>query len=91
MPRDASSLSVASIVQYVERKFLLNLTITSSTVLTATFNSYRNRQISTPHNIDTPVLIDKKSAQLITSVRGPSIPNLVEIQSLRSSGKMGEI
>jgi len=30
------------------------------TVLTATFNSYGDRQISTPHKIDTPEPIDKK-------------------------------
>jgi len=29
-------------------------------VSTATFNSYGNRQISTPHKIDTPELINKK-------------------------------
>jgi len=39
-------------------------------VLTATFNSYENRQISTPHLINTPEPIDKKLAQLITSARG---------------------
>jgi len=30
------------------------------TVLTATFNSYRDRQISAPQNINTPEPIDKK-------------------------------
>jgi len=30
------------------------------TVLTATFNSYGNRQISAPHKINTPEPIDKK-------------------------------
>jgi len=30
------------------------------TVLTATFNSYGDRQISTPHKINTPEPIDKK-------------------------------
>jgi len=29
-------------------------------MLTATFNSYGNRQISTPHKIDTPKLTNKK-------------------------------
>jgi len=33
----------------------------------------------------------KNSAQLITSARGPPIPNLVEIHSLGASGQMGEI
>ena len=40
------------------------------TVLTATFNSW-NRQISTPYKINTPEPIEKKSAQLMTSARGP--------------------
>ena len=31
------------------------------TVLTATFNSYGDRQISTPHKINNPELIDKKN------------------------------
>jgi len=31
------------------------------TVSTATFNSYGDRQISTPHKIDTPEPIDKKT------------------------------
>jgi len=35
-------------------------------VLTATFNSYGDRQISTPHKINTPEPIDKKkSAELL--------------------------
>ena len=41
------------------------------TVLTATFNSYGDRQISTPYKIDTPEPIDKNSAQLIMSTRRP--------------------
>jgi len=60
-------------------------------VLTATLNSYGNRQISTPHKSNNLEPIYKKSAQLITSTRGPPIPNLVEIHSLGASGKMGEI
>ena len=39
-------------------------------MLTATFNSYGDRQISTPHKIYTPEPIDKKSAELITPARG---------------------
>jgi len=61
------------------------------TVLMATFNSYGNRQISIPHKINTPEPIDKKMAQLITSVRGPPIPNLVEIYLLGASGQICEI
>ena len=62
------------------------------TVLTATFNSYGDRQISTLHNIDTPEPIDKNSAHLITSVRGPIVPNLVQIRiPVGASGQMGEI
>jgi len=59
------------------------------TVLTATINSYGNWQISTPHKIDTPGPIDKNCAQLI--IRGPPIPNSVQINPLRASGKIGEI
>jgi len=33
-------------------------------VLTATFNSYGNRQISTPHKINTPEPIDKKIGKI---------------------------
>jgi len=60
-------------------------------VLTATFNSYGDRQISTPYKINTPEPIDKKSAQLITSARGLCIPNLIQIHPLGASGQMGEI
>ena len=52
-------------------------------MLTATFNSYGDRQISTPLKINNPEPIYKKSAQLITSARGPPIPNLIEIHSLK--------
>ena len=40
-----------------------------------------------PHKINTPEPIDKKLTQLITSARGPPIPNLVEIHSLGASGR----
>ena len=61
-------------------------------VLTATFNSYGDRQISTPYKINTPEPIDKKNLeQLITSARGPCVPNLIQIHPLGASGQMGEI
>ena len=44
-----------------------------------------------PHKINTPEPIDKKIGTLITSARGPPIPNLVEIHSLGASGQMGEM
>ena len=44
-----------------------------------------NRQISTPYKINTPEPIEKNLAQLITSARGPPIPNLVQIHLLRAS------
>ena len=71
----------------------LNITVWTvvQTVLTATFNSYGNRQISTPHKINTCEPIDKKWAKLITSARGQPIPNLVEIYSLGASGQISEI
>ena len=61
------------------------------TMLTATFNSYGNRQISTPTKSIPLNWSTKKSAQLITSTRGPPIPNMVQIHPLRDSGQMGEI
>ena len=61
------------------------------TMLTATFNSYGNRQIS-PRTKSIPLnRSTKKSAQLTTPARGPPIPNLVEINSLGASGQMDEI
>jgi len=46
----------------VVRKKLLIITVWTvvQAVLTATFNSYGDRQISTPHKINTPEPIDKK-------------------------------
>jgi len=61
------------------------------TVLTATFNSYGDRQISTPRKSIYLNRSTKNSAQLITFARGPPIPNLVEIHPLGASGQMGEI
>jgi len=61
------------------------------TVLTATLNSYGNRQISTPTRSIPLSWSTKKSAQLITSTRGHLIPNLVQINPPRASGQMGEI
>ena len=60
------------------------------TVLTATFNSYGDRQISTPpHKMDTP---EHKKFSTIDYVReGTPIPNVVQIQPLGASGQMGEI
>jgi len=54
----------------------------ASTVLTATkqVKSMDTGQIWPPYRIETPQPIAKKSAQLITSARGPRITNLVEIQ-----------
>jgi len=53
------------------------------TVLTATFNSYGDRQVSPPPTKSIPPNgSTKKPAQLITSAKGPPIPNLVEINSL---------
>ena len=58
------------------------------TVLTATFNSYGNRQISTPHTKSIPLnRSSKNSAQLIMSTRGPTIPSLVQIRPVGDSGQ----
>ena len=40
--------------------WLITVWTVVQTVLTATFNSYGDRQISTPHKINTPEPIDKK-------------------------------
>jgi len=70
---------------------ITNHSLNVSSVLTATFNSYGYRQISTPHKINTPELIDKKSAQLITSARGTPVPNLVQIHPLGASWQTGKM
>jgi len=61
------------------------------TVLTATFNSYGNRQISTPTKSIPLNWSTRKSAQLIISTRGSPIPNLVQIHPLMASDQMDEI
>jgi len=61
------------------------------TVLTATFNSYGNRQISTPYKINTPEPIEKKFGTIDYVARGPTIPNLVQMHPMRASEQMGEI
>jgi len=55
-------------------------------VLTATFNSNGDRQISTPHKIDTPEAIDKKLGTVDVHETTP-IPNLVQIHTLGASGQ----
>jgi len=70
---------------------LITVSTVVQTVLTATFNFYGDRQISTPTKSIPLNRSTKNSAQLITSARGPPIPNLVEIHSLGASGQMGEI
>jgi len=59
----------------------------SQTVLTVTFNSYGDRQISTPTKSIPLNQSTKNSAQLIMSARGLSIPNLVQIHPLTASGQ----
>jgi len=60
-------------------------------VLTATFNSHGNRQISTPKKVIPLNRPTKNSSQLIASARGTAIPNLVQIYSLGASEKLGEM
>jgi len=50
-----------------DRRWIITVWTVVQTVLTATFNNYGNRQISTPYKISTPEPIEKNSAQLITS------------------------
>jgi len=57
----------------------------------ATFNSYGNRQISTPYKINTPEPIDKKFGTVYYVREGTPIPDLVQIHPLRASGQMDEI
>ena len=52
------------------------------TVLTATFNSYGNRQISTPHKINIPEPIDKKIGTIDYISEGQPIPNLIFKKSI---------
>ena len=63
------------------------------TVLTATFTSYGNRQISTPPSTKLIPLNQstKYSAQFIVSARGSTIPDLVEILSLGASEQVDEL
>jgi len=58
-------------VQMRATKLDITVWMVVQTVLTATFNSYGNRQISTPYKISTPEPIKKNFAQMITSARGP--------------------
>jgi len=60
-------------------------------VLTATFNSYGDRQISTTYKINTPEPIDKKFGIVDYVREGTLIPNLIQIHPLGASGQMGEI
>jgi len=60
-------------------------------VLTATFNSYGDSQISTPSKSIPLNQSTKNLAQLITSARGSCIPNLIQMHPLGASEQMGEI
>jgi len=63
------------------------------TVLTATFiyYSYGNKQISTPTKSIPLNRPTKNLAQSIMSMRGPPLPNFVQIHPLTVSGQIGEI
>jgi len=65
--------------------------ITVQTVLTATFNSYGNRQISPPSTKSIPLNRSTKNWHNYYVREGPPMPNLVKIHPLEASGKMGEI
>jgi len=69
--------------------FIITVWTVVQTVLTATFNSYGDRQILTPTKSIPLNRLTTNLAQLITSMRGPPIPNLVEIHQLGASGKNG--
>jgi len=61
-------------------------------MLTATFNSYGNRPVSTPpHKINTPEPINNKNGVFDHIREGTPVPNLVGIHPLGASGQVGEI
>jgi len=57
------------------------------TVLTTTFNSYGNRQISTPHEINTPERIDKKIGTIDYIRQGTSYTKFGRNPFTGASGK----
>ena len=61
------------------------------TVLTATFNSYGDRQISTPHKIDTSEHIDKKFSTIDYVREGTPYTKFGTNPPMGDSGQMGEI
>jgi len=61
------------------------------TVLTVTFNSYGDRQISTPYKINTPEPIDKKFGTIDYVREGTSYTKFGRNPSTGASGQMGEI
>jgi len=60
-------------------------------VLTVTFNSYGDRQISTPYKINTPEPIDKKFGTIDYVREGTSYTKFGRNPSTGASGQMGEI
>jgi len=83
----------------LETPLRLSVWTVVQTVLTATFNSYGDRQISTPHKINNPKTLKKSRIKSVDWQKIGTIdyicegilPNLVEIHSLGASGQMGEI
>ena len=61
------------------------------TVLTATFNSYGNRQISAPHKINTPEPIDKKIGTIDYICEGTSYTKFGRNLFAGASGQISEI
>ena len=60
-------------------------------MLTATFNSYRDRQISTPYKIYTPEPIDKKFGTVDYVREGTLYTKFDTNLPTGASGQMGEI
>ena len=60
-------------------------------VLTATFNSYGDRQISTPYKINTPEPIDKKFGTVDYDRDGTLYTKFDTNSPTGASGQMGDI
>jgi len=88
---------MSGLVQFTQRKSTVKpgrITVWTvvQTVLTATFNSYGDRQTSTPpHKIDTPEPIDKKFCTIDYVPEEAHYTKFGTNRPVGASGQMGEI
>jgi len=68
-----------------------NLVAQQKSLITAIFNSYGNRQISTPYKINTPEPIDRKIGKIDYIREGTSYTKYGRNLFTGDSGQMGEI